>query len=130
MVRACSFDVDYRRFLHRLGVTPIGGPHCPTVFRLKVVSIIRPLPNNTPGYGMYGSNYPPGGNGVVGSDLIHAGDDYAIRVQQFDANVKGQITENLSWRIGFWGMKKEGTRQVNTQQHCFGTPAPVVVPAM
>ena len=42
---------------------------------------------------MYGSNYPPGSSGVVGSDLINAGDDYAIRVQQFDANVKGQITE-------------------------------------
>ncbi len=79
---------------------------------------VPPLPSPTPGYVMFGSNYPAGNSGVVGSDLINAGDDYAIRVQQFDADVKGNITENLSWRIGFWGMKKEGTRQANTQQHC------------
>ena len=77
-----------------------------------------PLSSPTAGYVMFGSNYPAGNTGVVGSDLMNAGDDYAIRVQQFDADVKGNITENLSWRIGFWGMKKEGTRQANTQQHC------------
>jgi hypothetical protein len=116
-----SFDVDYRRFLHRLGVKPIGGPALPNGFPPEGGFYNPPLTSATPGYVMYGSNYPPGGKGVVGSDLINAGDDYAIRVQQFDADVKGQITENLSWRIGFWGMKKEGTRQANTEQHCFGT---------
>ena len=119
-----SFDMDYRRFLHRLGVTPIGGPALANTFPPEGGFYNPPLPNGTPGYVMYGSNYPPGGSGVVGSDLIQAGDDYAIRVQQFDATVKGQITDNLSWHIGFWGMRKEGTRQVNTQQHCFRAPAP------
>ncbi|MCU0961206.1 MAG: hypothetical protein MUF48_13985, partial [Pirellulaceae bacterium] len=119
-----AFDVDYRRFLHRLGVTPIGGPALPNGFAPEGGFYNPPLPNNTPGFVMYGSNYPPGNTGVVGADLINAGDDYAIRVQQFEADVKGRITDNLSWRINFWGLKKEGTRQANTQQHCFGTPAP------
>ena len=128
-----SFDMDYRRFLHRLGVKPIGGPVVPggtaplRTCRRKAASTIR-HGRHSPARAtsMFGSNYPPGNSGVVGSDLVNAGDDYAIRVQQFDAEVKGNINENLSWQIGFWGMKKEGTRQANTQQHCSqrSTPAP------
>ncbi|MHB8863039.1 MAG: hypothetical protein ACYC6N_11585 [Pirellulaceae bacterium] len=119
-----SFDLDYRRFMHRLGVKPIGGPALPNGFPPEGGFYNPPLPNNVPGFVMYGSNFPPGNSGVVGADLVNAGDDYAIRVQQFDADVKGNLSENLSWRIGFWGLKKEGTRQVNTQQHCFAAPAP------
>ncbi len=60
-----SFDLDYRRFIHRLGVKPIGGPVVPggtprsPTCRRKVASTIRRWPNNTPGYVMFGSNYPP-----------------------------------------------------------------------
>ena len=118
-----SFDVDYRRFLHRLGVKPIGGPALSSGDFPPEGGFYGPaLPAAWPGSRMFGSNQT--GEGVVGADLVNAGDDYAIRVQQFDADVKGNITENLSWRIGFWGMKKEGTRQVNTQQHCASATNP------
>ena len=53
-----------------------------------------------------------------GEDL-NVNADYAIRVQQFRAHVKGDLTENVSWRLNFWGMKKEGLRQTNSSAHCF-----------
>ena len=131
-----QFDMDYRRFLHRLGVKPIGGPALPNGFAPEggFYNTGNPAspkyPTSFPGYVNFGSNYPPGNSGVVGSDLVNAGDDYAIRVQQFDAEVKGNLNDNWSWKIGFWGMKKEGTRQANTQQHCSTVPAPrQLVPA-
>ena len=102
-----------------MGIDPIGGPALADGFAPAGGFYDPPLPNGDPGYVLYGSG------DTVGSDLVNAGDDYAIRVQQFDADVEGRINETFSWRVNFWGMKKEGTRQANTQQHCFrDTPAP------
>ena len=53
-----------------------------------------------------------------GQDL-NPGQDYAIRVQQLKANFKGTLTENLSWGLNVWGMRKEGMRQTNSVTHCY-----------
>lgn len=99
-----SADIDYDRFLHRLGhdqlIQPLGGFYNP------------PLDGAEPGAPMYAEDFNPG-------------QDYAIRVQRLDASFKGRINENLRWRLNVWGMKKEGFRQANSTQHCFNqTPAP------
>ena len=47
------------------------------------------------------------------------GEDYAIRVQQLDAKFKGQLTDNLKWRLNLWGQRKFGQRQANAPAHCF-----------
>ena len=49
---------------------------------------------------------------------LSPGQDFAIRVQEFKANFKGNITENLKWRLNVFGIDKEGERQVNEFQHC------------
>ncbi len=101
-----SADVDYRRFLHRLGHNPIGGPADANGFPPLGGFYNPPLPEPDPGYPMWGED-------------LNVNEDYAIRVQQFRAHVKGDMTENVSWRLNFWGMKKEGLRQTNSAAHCF-----------
>ena len=49
---------------------------------------------------------------------LSPGQDFAIRVQEFKANFKGNLTENLKWRLNVFGIDKEGDRQVNEFQHC------------
>ncbi len=105
-----SANLDYGRYLHRLGHDPVGGPALPNGFPPLGGFYDPPLPTGRPGYVMYGED-------------LNAGYDYALRVQQMDAHVKGDISENLSWRLNFWGMKKEGTRQANAVAHC-QSPAP------
>lgn len=112
-------EFGYRRFLHRLGYDPVGGPALPNGFAPEGGFYIPPLPNGTDGYVLTG-----GGN-ATGKDLVNAGDDYAIRVQQFQADVGGRLGQNVRWQVNFWGLKKEGTRQANAQQHCYSqNPAP------
>ena len=43
--------------------------------------------------------------------------DYAIRVEQFNSNFKGCLTDNVSWRLNVWGMRKHGERQVTALNH-------------
>lgn len=101
-----SMDLDYNRFIHRLGHDPYGG-----------------LPDAN-GFPPLGGFYDPPlnatvpGNPMWGQDL-NVGQDYAIRVQQLKANFKGRLTENLSWGLNVWGMKKEGVRQTNSVTHCY-----------
>ncbi|HUT13472.1 MAG TPA: hypothetical protein VMY42_23495 [Thermoguttaceae bacterium] len=84
-------DVDYRRFPHRLDHDPL------TAFL------------DTPDSPQF-----------AGEDL-NAGKDYAIRVQEFDSSFKGQVTENIQWRLNVWGMHKKGHRQANALNHnCSG----------
>ncbi|MCL4202583.1 MAG: hypothetical protein KJ000_08815 [Pirellulaceae bacterium] len=107
-------NFEYDRFLHRLGHKPLGGtllPYTPGDFPLEGGFFDPPPPTphnntNSPGFVMWGED--------LGSDR-----DYALRVQQVKANFRGDLTENLKWRLNVWGMKKEGTRQVNATQHCF-----------
>lgn len=59
------------------------------------------------------------------SDDLNVGEDYAIRVQQLDARFKGRISDNVSWKLNVWGMRKFGERQANSVGHCFDlNPAP------
>jgi hypothetical protein len=52
----------------------------------------------------------------VGPKISDPARDYALRVQRLKANFRGDLTENHPWRLNVWGMKKEGTRQVNCRR--------------
>ncbi len=84
-----SADVDYQRFMHRLDHDPL------TYF------------DDTDSDGSY----------IGGLTDLNAGEDYAIRVQKLDARFKGNLTENVKWRLDLWGMHKRGTRQVQAFSH-------------
>ena len=114
---AFSMDVEYDRFLHRLGHPPLGGVpdalgYPPPVGFFDPVLSDGPVPPEQPGYVMFGEDFTPG-------------EDYAIRVQTLDAKFQGNLTENIKWRLNVWGMKKTGNRRANSQQHCYAaSPAP------
>jgi len=91
-----SAEVEYQRFLRRLDHDPLAG-----------MADVQ--------------QQPPGGIIVTKEDL-NVGEDYAIRVQELKANFKGDLTKNLKWRLGIWGMRKHGERQVNAMGHCFNHP--------
>ncbi len=93
---AISADIEYQRFLRRLDHDPLAGT---TDFQQQ----------------------PAGGTFIIKEDL-NAGENYAIRVQELKANFKGNLTKNLKWRLGVWGMRKQGERQVNALGHCFNHP--------
>ena len=67
---------------------------------------------------------PLGPNDNVVSEDLNLGEDYAIRVQQFDAKFQGHLTENIKWRVNMWGQRKFGERQTNATAHCFNIDAP------
>ena len=89
---------EYDRFLHRLDHLPLAG------FDIN--------------------RGPPGPTDKVVTDDLNVGEDYAIRVQQLDASVKGQLTKDLRWRVNLWGMRKSGERQANAMAHCFNVNPP------
>jgi hypothetical protein len=99
--------IRYERFLRRWDHDPLQG---------------TPFPPGTP--------YPPGNPGIPGDvgnvrvQDLNVGEDYAIRVQEFDAKFQGRLTDNLKWRLNLWGMKKFGERQVTATAHCFNTNVP------
>ncbi len=64
------------------------------------------------------SGPPAADDKVVGQDL-NVGEDYAIRVQQLEERIQGQLTNNLKWRVDLWGMRKTGERQTTAMAHCF-----------
>jgi hypothetical protein len=82
-----------------------------------------------------GTPYPPGDPGIPGDvgnvrvQDLNVGEDYAIRVQEFDAKFQGRISDNLKWRLNLWGMRKFGERQVNAVAHCFNTNVPAAAGA-
>lgn len=89
-----SADIDYQRFLRRWDHDPMAAP-----------DIGPPIPPQNP-------------NDVISEDL-NVGEDYAIRVHQLDAQFKGRITDNMSWRMNVWSMRKFGERQANSVGHCY-----------
>ena len=93
-----SADFNYLRYLRRLDHEPLAA---------------FDLSTGTPG--------PT--DKVVGEDL-NVGEDYAIRVQQLDASFKGELTNNLRWKMNVWGMRKSGERQANAMAHCFNINPP------
>ena len=87
-----SAKVDYERFLRRFERDP---------------------------YDNFANAIPQGSSPVLARTMDDVGQDYAIRVQEFNAKFKGRVNENLRWRVDVWGMKKEGERQANALGHCF-----------
>lgn len=47
------------------------------------------------------------------------GQNYAIRVQELKANFKGDITNDIKWKVNYFGLQKEGNRQATAVTHCF-----------
>jgi hypothetical protein len=92
-----SADVSYEIFPHNYGHVPLQG-----------------TPEDTP---------PVAADRVVTNDL-NVGQDYAIRVQQLDAKFHGKLTDNITWRLNVWGMRKSGERQANAAAHCFNIATP------
>jgi hypothetical protein len=104
---AFSADVDYDRYIHRLTHEPYQGPAQEGGFPPPGGFFgPDPLPAGEPGAAAWGEDFS-------------LGQDYAIRVQQLRANFKGNLTENLSWGLNVWGLKKEGMRQTNAMTHCY-----------
>ena len=96
-----SARLDYERYLRRLEHDPLTG-----------YDLDNPV--------------PPGPDDNVVSEDLNVGEDYAIRVQELDARFKGNLTDNLKWRLNLWGQRKFGERQTNATAHCFNIndPAP------
>jgi len=95
-------DLDYERFPHQLDLKDY--PGWTTIAAAK----------NTNG---------PNFNVFSRSDLS-PGQDFAIRVQEYKANFKGCLTDNLTWYVNSFGIDKEGDRQANALTHCYSaTPA-------
>lgn len=91
---------DYERYLRRLDRDPLPA----------FVDFDRQPPLPLPA--------PPANFRDMKEDTA-AGEDFAIRVQQLNANFKGKLTQNVDWRLNFWGMRKHGERQATAMAHCF-----------
>lgn len=114
-------DVDYRRFIHRLGHDPLGG---------APVAGAYPFNDMPPDGGFYEPPLPSNRRGhVMFSEDLNPGQDYALRVQQLGANFKGNLASNVRWRLNVWGMQKQGDRQANATQHCFQNTQTTANPA-
>ena len=104
-----SADVDYERFFRRLDRN----------------DLVQFNPDNQPG--PYTPVPPtsqlsaqnPGNPLVISRTRQDVGEDYAIRVQEFRTTLKGDITDNLRWRVNLWGMRKSGDRQATAFGHCY-----------
>jgi hypothetical protein len=80
-----SAKLDYEQFLHRLDSWnfdnfPAGVPAAPSTSR------------------------------VLNHNTMNLGQDYAIRVQEFNAKFKGPLGENAKWRLNVFGINREGER--------------------
>jgi hypothetical protein len=90
--------LDYEGFPHNLGHDPLN----------NMLTASAATPNSS----------------VVKQDL-NAGQDYAIQVQEYKANFKGQLTDNVRWRLDVFGMEKSGVRQANAPTQCFVDHPPI-----
>lgn len=75
------------------------------------------------GYDLNSGVPPTAADKVVTQDL-NVGQDYAFRVEQLDSRFKGNITDNLQWKLDLWGQRKFGERQVNATAHCYNIDPP------
>ncbi|HUT12515.1 MAG TPA: hypothetical protein VMY42_18600 [Thermoguttaceae bacterium] len=90
-----SADIDYQRFIHRLD---------------------HDLLDNFPG----ALGDPAPGNYIGRHDDDFAGQNYAMRIQKFEANFKGDPTDNIKWGLNVWGMRKHGEREALAFGHMCG----------
>jgi len=99
-------DLGYERFPHQLDTHDFAG------FNYGGQNnTAGPIPNTAKNIVLYTDNN------------LSPGQDYAIRVQEWKANFKGEITQNLKWRLNVFGIDKEGERQANVFQHCSNSAA-------
>lgn len=120
-----SADINYQRFIHRLEHDPLD-------------NFSNNLFPSQPRFDAQDGNLTnPGSlNRAMMQQDLNVGDEYAIRVQEFEADFKGRLTQNVNWRLDLWGMRKYGERQSRSASHCFngttvdtGTPTVPAVPA-
>jgi hypothetical protein len=90
--------VDYEGFPHNYGHDPLD----------NMLTASATTPNSS----------------IVKQDL-NSGTDYAIQVQEFKANLLGQLTQDIRWRLDLFGMDKQGLRQANSVAECFVDHPPV-----
>ncbi|MHB1037375.1 MAG: hypothetical protein ACYC35_22545 [Pirellulales bacterium] len=97
-----SATLGYERFPHRLDHDVLSG-------FLSAPSFPSPdaPPPTTPPWNLYTR------------DDRNVGQDYAIRVQEFKSNFKGNLADGLKWRLNVFGIDKEGDRQAKAVTHCF-----------
>lgn len=82
------------------------------------------------GYDLAPGQVPPATpDANVIADDLNIGENYAIRVQEFDSKFQGKITDNVKWKMNVWSMRKFGERQANATAHCFNVSAPAAAGA-
>ncbi len=91
-------NVDYQAFPHNLGHDPFDNMLTPSA--------------TTPS------------SSIVKQDL-NAGEDYAIQVQEFKANLKGQLSQDIRWRVDVFDMEKQGVRQATSVAECYSDHPPI-----
>jgi len=101
-----TVDTNYNRYIHRLDHKPPTGFN-DGPFGTLAPPFPAPLPNANPG------------NVAQFAQDLNMGQDYAIRVQELKAGFKGNLTDNIRWRLNVWGLKKEGERQATEIGHCY-----------
>jgi hypothetical protein len=102
-------DLDYEQFEHELDAHDFAGWNFNGNNTAGPAGPYVPLPGS-------GQNQT---NAVIFTqNNLSPGQDFAINVQEFKANFKGNITDNLKWRVNVFGIDKEGERQVSEFQHC------------
>lgn len=94
--------IDYESFPHNLDHDPLN-------------NIANPADTLTPAKPGFTSPDPK----IIKDDL-NVGKNYALRVQEVNASIKGIVCDdNVKVRLDVWGMRKDGTRQVNAVAKCF-----------
>ena len=93
-------DVDFQRFLHRTGYKP-----------LNAWFDYLGTPENTYTSGSGATN------DIYQGQNYNETQDHAIRIQKLDAKFSGQLTKNVKWHMGVWGMRKFGERQSIAMDH-------------
>ena len=95
-----STRIEHERYLRRLDRDPLEG----------YVDFDRQPPLPLPG--------PPENFRGMREDLT-VGEDFAIRVQELNASMRGKLTSHVNWRLNVWAMRKHGERQAVGMAHCF-----------
>ena len=109
-----SADLSFERFDHDLEARDFGG------WNFNGNNSVGPAFANGGLLLRSGPNDPqtPSSIVVYSEKNLSPGQDFAIRVEEWKANFKGCITDNLRWRLNVFGIDREGYRQVSTLQHC------------
>ena len=107
-----SADIDYQRFPHQLETTKY----------YPGFGVVAPG-GNPPGKGSITPtpSTNPSNTNLYTYTNLSPGTDYAISVQEFKADFKGDLDQQgvFRWRVNVFGMDKQGDRQENALTHCF-----------